>query len=89
MKYKLLFMSLISSFAYSSQHDYQLSISNRQEEQTVINGIKSYCECGKAPVLVMFLYGHMQLYCEDHKPEIERVRKVTPENLIDALRRDQ
>lgn len=88
MKYKLLLMSLISGFLYSSQQDYQISISTRGEPQTLINGMASYCECGKSPILVMFLFGRMQLYCQEHMPEIERVRRVTPENLAEILRKE-
>lgn len=87
MKYKSLLMILISSFAYSSQSDLNISFENKRKSPYV-NGIKCYCDCGKEPVLALILFGRLDLYCEDHIPEIERVRKVTPENLSDVLRRE-
>lgn len=86
MKYKLLLMSLISSFIYGSQNEYTLRVENRGD--TFVNGIKSYCDCGRSPVLVMVLFGRLNLYCEEHMPEIEIVRRVTPENLNEVLRRE-
>lgn len=93
MKNKLLLMCLFSSFAYSMQHTntHVVAITTTQgmPTETSIGGIRSFCECGQPPVLVMFLFGSMQLYCREHMPEIERVRRVTPENLIEVLRREQ
>jgi hypothetical protein len=87
MKNKLLLMCLFSGFVYSSEQNATVRIG--KDNQTSIGGILAYCECGKNPVMVMFLYGKMQLYCAEHMPEIERVRRVTPENLSEILRREQ
>lgn len=81
-------MSLISSFAYSSQHEYTLRVENRHETATFVNGIKCYCDCGRSPVLAMVLFGRLDLYCEEHMPEIERVKRLTPERLAEILRKD-
>lgn len=88
MKYKLLFMSLISSFIYSSQHEYTLRIENKNELVTFVNGVKCYCDCGRSPVLAMVLFGKLDLYCEEHMPEIERVQRLTPERLAELFRKE-
>lgn len=83
---KLLLLSLFSGFVCASEQ--RATIVVEKDFTTYVGGIKSYCECGKNPVLVMFLYGHLKMYCADHMPEIERVRRVTPERLAEILRKE-
>lgn len=86
MKSNLLLLSFISGFMYSCEQ--RATVVVEKDCKTYIGGMKSYCECGKDPVLVMFLYGNLKMYCAQHMPEMERVRKITPENLADILRKE-
>lgn len=84
---KLLISLLFCSSLFASQ-DFRVTVSSRFEQEAFVNGIRVYCDCGKSPVLIMFLCGQVQLYCEEHMPEIERTRRITPDNLSEALRRE-
>ena len=86
---RLLLSLLCAMPLIGSQHDYQISVSNHHQSATIVNGTRSYCDCGRSPVLVMVLYGHLFLYCEEHMPELEVVRRVTPENLTEIIGKDQ
>jgi hypothetical protein len=86
VKNKLILLSLVSVFAYSSQKEITIRVENR--EDTFVNGIKSYCECGRSPVMAMILFGRLDLYCEEHLPEVEKVQRLTPERLAEILRKD-
>jgi hypothetical protein len=88
VKNNLILLSLISVFAYSSQKEMTIRVENRHESATYVNGTQSYCECGRSPVLAMILFGRLDLYCEEHIPEIEVVRRLTPERLAEILRKD-
>lgn len=93
MKIKLLLSFLFSSFiaihsSYISPNERLAIVSIKDNNKASINGIAAHCYCGKDPVLVMFLYGKLHVYCQDHLPEFDRIKRITPENLSEILRRE-
>lgn len=77
-------MFMLSSFAssedgaFESTYKYNLKLTYKSNLNTfeyshsaMINGKKLTCMCGKDPMLIMIVYGHVQGFCFEHMPQID------------------
>lgn len=75
---------------FSSQEEYKVSMIFKRDTtcHTYVNGHEVFCECGKSPIITLFLYGNPEHFCALHVPEIEYVRplgKNDIERLLNSL----
>ena len=82
---KLLIPLLFFSSLFASQSDRYILITHNHPQETFIDGIKIYCNCGQLPVFVMVFNGKLEAYCQQHKPIVEHVRRTTPERLKNLM----
>lgn len=82
----LLCGSLYGSYEYHMQMSFKRGPTpNDQKIDYRVNEKDVLCYCGRKPVCSMFFYGNPEHFCDQHIPEIERVNRVTLDNVQDFL----
>lgn len=61
-----------SKYQYTMSLYYESNlIDNKSRSRAFVNGKQIKCICGQDPIMLFFVYGHIQGYCLDHIPVID------------------